>query len=620
MTPGKSRLTAKSTRATQTRDWSERLRRVAAKLASAPSHANAHEAYRAGMEAPATVEGFVSLNCGILRNVTVEPWLPELYGALLQRGIHARFLLGDYAVYERYASAPSDLGTPTPDCFLVYLDPGVLAGDARHDPPADIADALLGRTMGIVGGLVEHTSASVVVTNLAPDPHPAHSLHGDQDPGGWPHLRRTVNAGLTAALSAEPRVSILDMDRIVGDFGASRAYDTRMYMTAASPFAVDFLPHLGRAFAAAVAAAVLPPKKCVVVDCDNTLWGGILGEDGPEGVAIGTDYPGSAYREFQLFLAGLSRRGFLLAMNSKNNESDVLTFIEDSPEMVLRPSDFAARRINWEDKAANLEELARELNIGLDSMIFIDDSPFECERVKSALPEVQVEQFPANPLDIPRYVSALQGVERLNVGKDDLARTASIRANVSRERLRRGAPDLDSFLRSLSIRLTIVRQDRTAVRRISELCQRTNQFNLTTKRYGVGDIERLMDEGVVYTMSMKDRFSDYGTIGVAILDTGSGDRWEIDSFMLSCRAFGRRVEVELLQALLEDAGTAGVRSVGARHVATAKNGMTRNFFPDYGFAETEASDGETRFEIRIGAAVGRRPDGICEVRRVESLA
>ena len=606
--------TSESARVAHAGDWSGRLRQAAAKLASDPSHANAHEAYHAGQEAPATVDGFVSLNCAILRNVTVEPWLPELYGALLQRGIKASFLLGDYAVYERYAS--SELGTPAPDFILVCLDAGVLAGDARHDPPQDMANALLSRIEAIVGGLVERTSASIVVTNLAPDPHPFHPVHGDQDPAGWPHLRRTVNAGLAGALAEEPRVSILDMDRIVGEYGASRAYDTRMYMTAASPFAVDFLPHLGRAFAATAAAAVLPPKKCVVLDCDNTLWRGILGEDGPDGVAVGTDYPGSAYREFQLFLAGLGRRGFLLALNSKNNESDVLSFMEECPHMVLRPADFAAHRINWEDKAANLEELARELNIGLDAMIFIDDSPFECERVKSALPDVQVEQFPANPLDIPRFVSEVRGVERLSVGEDDLARAESIRANASRDRLRRETPDLGSFLRSLSIRLTIARQDRSAVRRISELCQRTNQFNLTTRRHGVGDIERFMDDGAVYTMSMRDRFSDYGTVGVAIADTGSGGRWEIDSFMLSCRAFGRGVEAELLQALLDDAGAAGVRSVAARYVATEKNGMTRNFFPDNGFSVTERTDGETRFEIRTDAAAGRRSEAICEVRRV----
>ena len=290
--------------------------------------------------------------------------------------------------------------------------------------------------------------------------------------------------------------------------------------------------------------------------------------------------------------------------------------MEECPQMVLRPADFAAHRINWEDKAANLEELARELNIGLDAMIFIDDSPFECERVKSALPDVQVERFPANPLDIPRFVSEVRGVERLSVGEDDLARAESIRANASRDRLRRETPDLGSFLRSLSIRLTIARQDRTAVRRISELCQRTNQFNLTTRRHGVGDIERFMDDGAVYTMSMRDRFSDYGTVGVAIVDTGSGNRWEIDSFMLSCRAFGRGVEAELLQALLDDAGAAGVRSVAARYVATEKNGMTRNFFPDNGFSVTERTDGETRFEIRTDAAAGRRSEAICEVRRV----
>ena len=415
---------------------------------------------------------------------------------------------------------------------------------------------------------------------------------------------------------AEPRVSILDMDRIVGKYGVSRAYDTRMYLTARSPFAVDFLPHLGRAFAEIVAVGILPPRKCVVVDCDNTLWGGVLGEDGPEGVVIGKDYPGSAYREFQLFLAGLGRRGFLLALNSKNNERDVLSFMEDSSEMVLRPGNFAAYRINWRDKASNLAELAQEMNIGLDSIIFIDDSPVECARVSSALPEVQVEQFPANPLEIARYQSGIQGVGRLRVGKEDVARSESIRANASRERLRSETQDLDSFLRSLEIELVIARQERAAVHRVSQLCQRTNQFNLTTRRYGVGDIERLMDRGIVYTMRMKDRFSDYGTIGAAIVDTSPAECWEIDSFMLSCRAFGRNIEGVLLGALLDDAAAAGVGVVRARYVATRSNGMARNFFPDHGFAVTEQMDGEIRFEIVVGPSVHGGSEGVYQVRRM----
>ncbi len=580
-------------------DWTERLRASVAEVASDPSYVNSHRAYQSGLDAPDAVAGFVALSCGILRNATVEPWLPELYVALLKRGIKATFRVGDYSVYERYASAPSELGTPEPGCFLVYLDPEALAGDARHDPPEDLEDALVHRVRGIVGGLLEHTRATIIVSNLAPEPYAIHTLHGDQDPCGWAHHRRAVNLALTEEFAAAPRVAILDMDRIVAEYGVSKAYDLRMRLTARSPFKVDFLPHLGRAFADIVAAAVLPPKKCVVVDCDNTLWRGILGEDGPEGVELGTDYPGSVYREFQHFLAGLGRRGFLLALNSKNNEADVMSFLETSPDMILRADDFAAHRINWRDKAANLNELAQELNIGLDSMIFIDDSPFECARVSGALPEVQVERFPAEPMEVPGFQAALRGVERLRVGTDDLARTESIRANVKRERLRRATPDFESFLRSLEIELAIVRQDRAAVSRVSQLSQRTNQFNLTTKRYGIGDVERLMRRGIVYTASMKDRFSDYGIVAVAIVKTGHAAVWDIDSFMLSCRAFGRRIEGQLLQALLDDAAASGARSVKATYLATPKNEMTRDFFPEHGFAVTERAEEVHRFELTL---------------------
>ena len=334
----------------------------------------------------------------------------------------------------------------------------------------------------------------------------------------------------------------------------------------------------------------------MVVDCDNTLWGGVLGEEGPELVAIGTDYPGEAYREFQQFLAGLGRRGFLLAINSKNNEDEVLSFLADSPDMVLRPGDFAAHRINWNDKGSNLAELAEEMNIGLDSMIFVDDSPVECARIRSAFPEVLVEQFPASPAEIPGFIATFRGTQRLRVEAEDLKRARSMSANARRQHLKRKAPDPETFIRSLEIRLVIERQNRAAIPRVSQLTQRTNQFNLTTKRYSPGDIERLMNDGIVYTMSMEDRFSDYGIVGGAIVtDTGT-DRWEIDSFMLSCRAFGRHIERELLAAVLADAADAGARVVRARYVATEKNAMTRDFFPGHGFTLTERCDGELRFE------------------------
>ena len=586
-------------------EWGGLLRRAAAELADAPSHAKANELFGLGQQAPAAVEGLRSVGVGILRNATVEPWLPDLFAALLAEGIKAEFSVGDFAVYERYAASPIELRDPPPDVILAYFEPAALAGDARHDPPEDIAQSILARLDAVANGLLRGTGAMIVVSNLAPDPIRFHELHADQDPGSWPQVRRRLNAALLEAFHDEPRVAILDLDRIVAEHGAARAFDPRMYLMARNPFAVDFLPRLARAFADIVAAATAPPRKCVVVDCDNTLWGGVLGEDGPERVAIGTDYPGEAYREFQHFLAGLGHRGMLLAINSKNDEADVMSFLADSPDMVLRPGDFTAQRINWRDKGENLVELAEEMNIGLDSMIFVDDSPVECARIRSAFPEVLVERFPANPAEIPGFIAEFRGARHLRVETEDIKRAQSLRANAKRERLKRRAPDLETFLRSLDIGLAIERQNRAAIPRVSQLTQRTNQFNLTTRRYSPGDVERLMDSGIVYTMSMQDRFSDYGIVGVAIVTDAHTDCWEIDSFMLSCRAFGRNIERELLAALLADAASSGARIVRARYAATAKNAMTRDFFPGNGFTVTGRSDGETRFEVTPPGPSGR---------------
>ena len=573
-----------------------------------------------GQESPISVDGFCSLGVGILRNSTVEPWLPELYVALLNEGIKADFIVGDYSVYERYAASPKELCEPLPEIVLVYFESTTLVGDARHAPPQDTAESILARIGAIVDGILEGTGGTIVVSNLAPDPIRFHQLHADQDPGSWPQLRRRVNAGLVERFQPEPRVAILDLDRLVGEYGASRAFDPRMYLMARNPFAVDFLPHLGRAFAEIVAAAVIPPRKCVVVDCDNTLWGGVLGEAGPERVAIGSDYPGEAYREFQQFLVGLRRRGFLLAINSKNNEEDVLSFLSDSSEMVLRPDDFTAHRINWNDKGANLAELAEEMNIGLDSMIFVDDSPVECARIRSAFPEVRVEPFPSNPADIPGFIAGMRGTQRLRVEAEDLMRAESLRANARRRRLRRETPDLEAFIRSLEIKLVIDRQNRIAIPRISQLTQRTNQFNLTTKRYSPGDIERFMDKGIVYTMSMEDRFSDYGIVGAAIVTAAGTDAWEIDTFLLSCRAFGRRIESELLATLLADADAAGISVVRARYVATARNGMSRDFFPGHGFRLTERTNGELRFKAPPGVPTAGAGQGLYHVLRKGTLS
>lgn len=600
-------------------DWRSYLDLIARHMADGePSLAMLNQALRRSAEAPESVEGYRRVRLGILRNVTVEPWLPAIFGGLVQRGILPSFWVGDFDVYEPYAFDPDgSLAHRKLDLLWVHFDAGVLAGDSHFAPPGDLGDRAGGRIMDVVDRLVEGWSGQVIVSNLADAPWDVMAPLAYQQRMSWLNQRRAVNLSLVERWEAEPRVHLLDVDEAVTRIGAGHAYDARMHLTARSPYSTPMLLELGRQMGALVSPLYLPPRKCLVVDCDNTLWRGILGEDGPEGLQLGDSYPGVAYREFQLFLKALSENGFILAINSKNDEGAVVSFVDGSPDMRLRMSDFAAYRINWRDKVTNLRELAEEINIGLDSMVFIDDSPVECELVASMLPEVQVERFPEDPVGIYRFVERLQGVERLWVTEDDRKRAASYRANVQREKLRREVTDLRDFIRGLEIRLTVTRQDRQSIQRITQLTQRTNQFNLTTRRYEVEEVERFFQEGAVYTLRMEDRFSDYGMVSVMILApcAEAPDAWEIDTFLVSCRAFGRRVEEVFLRTVLRDMAHRGVGEVRGTYRRTEKNGMTRDFYPSQGFVPLRQGEEDAAYAVTLPAADHHPDDELYTVER-----
>jgi len=562
--------------------------------------ATVHQAFRlaSSREAGPVGADFAQLRVALLRNAALEPWLPHVFLAFVRRGMVPELWLGDYGVYEAYlARGDSKLKDFGPDLTLLYIDPEELAGDHAFSGGSELLESLRQRLHGLVD-LLGATGGSAVVANLCPGPYGASTVYSAQTPMSWPNIRRALNVELVGMLAELESVHMLDLDGHVARFGADRARDVGSYYSSHVPFSPAFMPLAADAFAAVVERTLRPPRKCVVVDCDNTLWGGVLGEDGPSKLQVGGGYPGVLYRRFQLFLKSLLDQGFLLAINSKNNEHDVLDFMSTSADMVLRLDDFAARRINWEDKVRNLREIADELNIGLDSMIFIDDSAVECELVRSIVPEVQVEQFPESPRDIPAFMDGLRGLEVLRVTADDLKRAESMRANSKRAELRRSATDLEDFIRSLDIHLTIRRQPRDLVDRVSQLTQRTNQFNLTTRRYTVDEIRSLMDEEAVYTLGMRDKFADYGTIGVAIVRS-AGDRAELDSLMLSCRAFGREVERTFVHAVLADLRERGVESVLGLYRESPKNAMVADFYHECGFSPVDGGEDGQRWELTL---------------------
>ncbi len=543
--------------------------------------------------------GFRHLNLRVLRNATLEPWLPHVFVALVERAFIPSLSLGDFDVYEAYAfESTEDDGFD--GLTLVFWDSDRLIGDSGFTSTERDYEVLRDRLENVLRALA--LRGPTAVCTLAPPSVDPSRVVTSHDEWSWERTRGRLNEDLLRWASEESSVVVLDLAREVARFGAGRYRDSRTHYAYQVPFGPEFMPVAADALAGLVSAVLGTPRKCVVVDCDNTLWGGVLGEDGPDGVAIGGEYPGNLYREFQLFLRSLGGRGILLALNSKNNERDVLEFMADSPNMILREEHVAAHRINWRDKAGNLSELAEELNIGLDSIVFIDDSPVECALVSSLLPEVQVERFPEDPLAIPDFISNLRGLEMVRVTADDLKRLASIRANGQREVLRRSSGDLREFLETLDIRLVVRRGTSDQVARVSQLTQRTNQFNLTTRRYTTSEVAEFVDSERVYTMSMEDRFSDYGTVAACILlDRGDGGV-VFDTLLLSCRAFGRHVEDSFLLVVLRDLAARGFAWVEGEYRPTEKNAMVEDFFPGRGFEEVRV-DGTSHF-FRLDLSAG----------------
>ena len=411
----------------------------------------------------------------------------------------------------------------------------------------------------------------------------------------------SYNAGLVEAGERFSQVKVLDFNEFARNYPASELLDWKFFFISQ----MGLNPRLTNGFQAwwnrKLDSIALRRKKCLVLDLDNTLWGGVLGEDGISGIRIGGDYPGKAFHFFQESLLQLSRSGVILAVCSKNNEADVLEAWEKNPYLVLRKEHFAAWRINWNDKAANLRELAEELNIGLDSFVFLDDNPAERELVRQLLPMVSVPEFPAQPYELPAFFRQCVNVyfKVYSVTDEDRQKVAQYKANAARSRAQQGFSDLASFLESLDIRITIAAADAFNIPRIAQMTQKTNQFNLTTKRYADTDIQRFVAEGwKVWCLRAEDRFGDNGITGVILVDGDS-----IDSLLLSCRILGKGIEQAFLKAVLSRLKDEGVKTVRARYCPTAKNGQVRDFYERCGFAcVAEEPDGGKAYVLDLADA------------------
>jgi FkbH-like protein len=440
----------------------------------------------------------------------------------------------------------------------------------------------------------------VLVNNFPLPPAPTLGILDAQQAGGQSGTVLQLNAGLAAACQAVGDAYVVDLMRLVGDVGYRNAVNERFWQTARAPLAppglIAYGQECGRFFRALRGRA----RKCLVLDCDNTLWGGIVGEDGLEGIKCDTTYPGSCYRALQEEALNLHHRGVILALCSKNNEADVLQVLREHPDMVLREEHFAITMVNWDDKVTNLRRIAAELNIGLDSLVFVDDNPFETNYVSEHLPEVAVIALTAN-LAGHRAALARSGLfDSLSVSDEDRKRTAMYRSDRQRKELERSTGSLADYLAGLETRAEFGPPRRTEIARVAQLTQKTNQFNLTTRRYSEGEITALAAGGdsEVTRLSAADKVSDLGLVGVAITRY-QGDVAEIDSFLMSCRALGRGLEDGLLHILADRARRRGAATVRGVFRKTRKNDLCADFYERNGFARTESTPDGSVWELAV---------------------
>jgi FkbH-like protein len=433
---------------------------------------------------------------------------------------------------------------------------------------------------------------------------PAVRTFGDLElshPGAPGNFIDRVNKEL--AKRAPKWVSIHDLDGLSASVGRWSWGDDRFFHLAKLPCAPENLTLYAHKVAAIMAARLGRSRKCLVLDLDNTLWGGVIGDDGLAGINIGQgDAVGEAYVAFQQYAKALAQRGVILAVCSKNEEKNAKEPFEKHADMVLKLKDISCFVANWEDKAANIRRIAQELNIGLDSLVFVDDNPAERAIVRRLVPEVAVPEIPVDPADYVRAVEQHRYFETVAITGEDFQRTEQYHANAERRAIETSAGDIESYLKSLDMKALIrpvgdVEMDRTV-----QLIGKSNQFNLTTRRHGAGDVQAMRDspEWVTRVVNLADRFGDNGLISV-IFAKAQGEALYVDTWLMSCRVLKRGVEALVLNSLAAEAQARGLKYLEGEYIPTAKNDLVKDHYESLGFTQVGADpDGRTLWRLTVG--------------------
>lgn len=558
------------------------------------------------LTADALRQGLVPVHLLILSASTANHLADSLIGTAIRFGFLLQLTIAEYEEPEPWLARHRDeLTKNPPDFVLVASDNRMLRlAAALGDEEAAVrtVDAALAQVMRIAEVAVAATGKPAILQTLAGDPD-APQINMDIGLAGSPrHLASEFNRRI-ASQARQAGHLLLDVGGIAASVGQGAWSAGRYWYAAKYPFAVAMAPLYADHVMRIVAAQMGRSRRVLVLDLDNTLWGGIVGDDGIEGLALGTGSPlGESYAALQRMALSWKERGILLCVSSKNDEAIALDAFRNHPEMILKEDDIVAFRVNWDDKAANIKAIAAMIDLGLESFVFLDDNPAERKRVRDALPAVAVPELPDDPSEWISVFQAAGYFEQTGFSPEDRQRAGMYKANARRAAQLERIGNHDDYLRSLDMTLAIAPFDQPGRKRIAQLISKSNQFNLTTRRYSEAEVAALQanSDAVTVQARLADMFGDNGMIS-AVICLKHGKRWEVDTWIMSCRVLGRRVEEAILQHLVQQARAAGAGELIGRYIPTARNGLVKDHFGKLGFSRLSAEpDGETVWRLDVG--------------------
>jgi FkbH-like protein len=557
-----------------------------------------------GFAAEARQDGLAQVRLLVLSASTAS----HISDALIGTAIRFKFLL-DVTIAEYEEPEPwlerhgRELKENPFDFVLVASDNRMLrlasplGDDAAAEQIIDAAVARIARVAEVAGIA---TGRPVILQTLAGDPD-AVRLNMDLGlPGSPRYLAGEFNRRLVQQARQQSRL-VLDVAALASLVGDAAWSAGRYWYAAKYPFATAMIPLYADNLMRIIAAQLGRSRRVLVLDLDNTMWGGIVGDDGIEGLALGNGSPlGEAHSALQRMALSLKERGIILCVSSKNDEAIALEAFRNHPEMTLREDDIVAFRVNWDDKAANIKAISDAIDLGLDCFVFLDDNPAERKRVRDALPSVAVPELPEDPGDWLPVLQAAGYFEQAGFSKEDQLRAGFYKANALRAAQMERIGDHNDYLLSLGMTLSIGPFDSAGRKRISQLISKSNQFNLTTRRYSEAEIAAMQSNADVFAIQarLEDIFGDNGMIS-AVICRQAGPSWEVDTWIMSCRVLGRRVEEALLQYLVQQARLRGIAEIIGRYIATARNGLVRDHYRGLGFIQTGSQNGETIWRLAV---------------------